>query len=139
MYKIQSKNVCGRGGSIPCPGGKGLAPSGQILLENGRIDKVSHQTYQSMAFPRGESIEILTQNSTAMGLTVFAENPSMRQPKLPASPARHWLGRPSIRNWPLKMGQAIGKECNAKGVALLLGPTVNLHRSPLGMCLSFGN
>jgi beta-glucosidase len=33
----------------------------------------------------------------------------------------------------LKMGQTIGKECNAKGVGLLLGPTVNLHRSPLGM------
>ncbi|KAJ5381838.1 uncharacterized protein N7496_004266 [Penicillium cataractarum] len=31
-----------------------------------------------------------------------------------------------------KMGQVIGKECNAKGVGLLLGPTINLHRSPLG-------
>jgi beta-glucosidase len=33
------------------------------------------------------------------------------------------------------MGQAIGKECNAKGVGILLGPTINLHRSPLGMLL----
>lgn len=31
-----------------------------------------------------------------------------------------------------KMGQVIGKECNTKDVGLLLGPTINLHRSPLG-------
>ncbi|KAJ5745714.1 hypothetical protein N7520_010896 [Penicillium odoratum] len=30
------------------------------------------------------------------------------------------------------MGKVIGTECNAKNVGLLLGPTVNLHRSPLG-------
>ncbi|KAJ5929231.1 hypothetical protein N7454_007079 [Penicillium verhagenii] len=30
------------------------------------------------------------------------------------------------------MGQRIGQECNTKNVGLLLGPTVNLHRSPLG-------
>ncbi|KAJ5653668.1 hypothetical protein N7490_000671 [Penicillium lividum] len=32
----------------------------------------------------------------------------------------------------LRMGKVIGTECNAKNVGLLLGPTVNLHRSPLG-------
>ncbi|OOQ89103.1 hypothetical protein PEBR_10647 [Penicillium brasilianum] len=31
-----------------------------------------------------------------------------------------------------RMGQVIGKECNTKDVGLLLGPTINLHRSPLG-------
>ncbi|KAJ5757920.1 uncharacterized protein N7511_006614 [Penicillium nucicola] len=30
------------------------------------------------------------------------------------------------------MGQIIGQECHAKNVGLLLGPTINLHRSPLG-------
>ncbi|KAL2784704.1 glycoside hydrolase superfamily [Aspergillus keveii] len=32
----------------------------------------------------------------------------------------------------LKMGRVIGQESRAKGIGLVLGPTVNLHRSPLG-------
>jgi beta-glucosidase len=30
------------------------------------------------------------------------------------------------------MGRVIGQESRAKGIGLVLGPTVNLHRSPLG-------
>lgn len=40
-----------------------------------------------------------TASSTATDLMVFAENPFMRQPKLPASPLRRWLGRLSTLIW----------------------------------------
>jgi beta-glucosidase-like glycosyl hydrolase len=36
----------------------------------------------------------------------------------------------------MEMGKALGKECLIKNVGVILGPTVNLHRSPLGICTS---
>ena len=31
-----------------------------------------------------------------------------------------------------EVGEALGEECATKGAQVLLGPTVNLHRHPLG-------
>ncbi|KAJ5934466.1 hypothetical protein N7466_004013 [Penicillium verhagenii] len=47
-------------------------------------------------------------------------------------PCAACVGSTFNTNLALRMGQGIGQECNTKNVGLLLGPTVNLHRSPLG-------
>src|SRR5699024_1568939 len=47
-------------------------------------------------------------------------------------PTAAGLGSTWNRNLIKKVGSALGEECQAEGVSILLGPGVNIKRSPLG-------
>lgn len=52
-------------------------------------------------------------------------------------PCGSCVGATFDANLVYEMGKALGKECRMKNAGVLLGPTINLHRSPLGTHLLY--
>jgi hypothetical protein len=105
----------------PAPGGQKLTLEQKIELLGG-VDSMYTHAMPAIGLPR------FKMSDASVGVRTWG-------PTTPMPAAWRWPP-PGIRIWRARLGEALGKDARARNVNFLLGPGVNIARSPIAAATS---